>query len=350
MPAPASLKSEDPHRAPMGLPERPRLKPHIAIVPVARDNVLLKGPDLFVRFSGEAVPALLSLAERLDGTRTVGELARDTGLSEEDVRDLLEALAADKALEDAAHDEALLAPAEARAALTPQLRLLSHLTANPALAQNRLTRARVLVVGRGEVARLVAEHLRAMGVGRVETHEPSDVRLVFAADLAALVKGADHVVLAADAPTPQAFLEVNDAALAAGIEWTGAFLDGLAATVGPTVIPFQSACWRCYDLRAKGAHPNLERLLAYEAHVGAPPPPVALPTFAASAAASCAQAVVLTLARTGMPPLAGHVQRFSFLDMRAERHRVLRIPRCPSCTRASIPDVDRYSLEPVTLS
>lgn len=334
----------------MGLPERPRLKPHIAFVPVARDNVLIKGPDLFVRFSGEAVPALLKLVERLDGTRTLPELARDTGLSEEDVRDLLDALAADKALEDAAHDEELLAPAASREALAPQLRLLSHLTANPALAQNRLTRARVLVLGRGGVASAVVAQLRAMGVGHVEAQEPADARLVFASDLAATMPGWDHVVLASDAPLPQTFLEVNEAALSAGGEWTGVFLDGLDATVGPTVIPFQSACWRCYDLRAKGAHPNLERLLVYEANVGAPPAPLALPGFAAIAGAWCAQAVALALAKTGLPPLAGHVQRVSMLEMRAERHRVLRIPRCPACTRSSIPDVDRYSLEPVTLS
>ena len=33
---------------------KPRAKPHVALVPVALDALLVKGPGLFLRYSGEA--------------------------------------------------------------------------------------------------------------------------------------------------------------------------------------------------------------------------------------------------------------------------------------------------------
>ena len=313
--------------------EKPRLKPHVAVVPVSPGNLLLRGPALFVRYSGDAVEPLLRLLPLVDGTRALPALARDAGLSEQDARDLLEALAADRVLEDAAHDEGLRLPPAERERLDPQLQLWSHLTSNPSRAQNRLADAKVAVLGDGEAARATRAALEASGARVVDAFE-----------------GADHAVLALDEPRVVDLLAWNERALAAKVPLTFVVLDGLGASVGPTVIPGQTACWRCYDLRVKGTHPNLERLLAYEASLQKPPRRVGMPAFAQVAGAFAAEAVALTLTRAVVAPLAGWVLRISFLDLHAEKHRVLRIPRCPACSRGDVPDVDRYALEPVTLS
>lgn len=314
--------------------DRPRLKPHVAVVPVSAGNLLLRGPALFVRYSGDAVEPLLRLLPFVDGTRDAAALAHESGLAEPDVRDLLDALAQDRVLEDAAADEPLrLADAE-RARLDPQLQLWSHLTSKPARAQNRLAAARVALLGdEGEAARAVRVALEASGV-RVD----------------GALEGADHAVVAMDDRRLADLLAWNERVLAAGVPTTFVVLDGLEASVGPTVIPGQSACWRCYDLRVKGTHPNLERLLAYEAHARDRPRRVGMPAFATVAGAFAAEAVALTLSRAVVAPLAGWALRVSFLDLHAEKHRVLRIPRCPACSRGDVPDVDRYALEPVTLS
>lgn len=332
------------------MPRLVRVKPQVAIVPVGPENVLLKGPALFLRYSGEAVPPLLKLVPLLDGTRDLAALARDSGLSEEDTRDLVEALWEDRAVEDAEADGAFDLPAAERARLAPQIGLWSHLTRDPGAVQNRLGKARVLVAGDGRLAKRTADALRDAGVGHVAYHDAGADTPAATDDLAALVKGADHLVVALDLPFRNTLLAFNDAALATGTRWTAAFLDSLEASVGPTVVPGETACWRCYDLRMKGAHPNMERLLVYEANERQVPARAGLDVHADIASGWLVQSVLLSIGGAVLPPLAGKVQRIRFLDLHAETHRVLRMPRCPSCTRADIPDVDRYDLDPVKLS
>ncbi len=315
----------------------PRLKPHTALVPVSADVALLKGPATFLSYTGEAVPALVTLAPLLDGTRTIPQLAAQSGLSEEDTRDLVEALTADRALEDAALDAQHVMDPATRARLEPQLSFFSHLTRHPAPAQKRLHDARVLLVGTGNVADAFAHEAAALGIGHIERGDLGTLR-------AAVYT---HAVLAADGPAPERFLAFNEAALAAGVPWTGAFLDGFEASIGPTVLPGQTACWRCYDLRVLGAHPSIERTLRYR-KLAPPPAAFALPSFAPIVGAWTAQATLVAVSGAGLPPQAGHVTRVALLDLEARRHRVLRMPRCPSCAPdGGIPDIDRYALEPL---
>lgn len=304
---------------------RPRLKPHVTVVPQDAQTVLVRGAGVFLRYSGEAVPALLRLAPLLDGTRGLDELARASGLATEDVSDLVEGLRADRLVEDAAQDEPLAAPVSA-----PQRRAWSLLTHAPHRAQNRLASARILVLGVGDIAEHAAKALSALGAQHVAR----------AGDIA----GQDHVLAAADAPD-DAFADVNARAIAADVPVTFVHADGAEVIIGPTLIPKQSACWRCYTLRSLGAHPNPERLLA--ARALSRPPEVRFPTFGAIAGAWAAQAVAVTVSGAGVPPLAGHVSQVDMLSLQARRHRVLRIPRCPACAPGAVPDIDRYALEPL---
>lgn len=305
---------------------RPRVKPHLAFVPLDSENVLVRGAGVFLRYGGEAVPVLLRMLPHLDGTRDADAIAQATGDAPQDVRDILDGLTADRLVEDAAADETPRAPAAAE-----QLAVWSHLSGRPATAQNRVAAARVLVVGEGALADAAIHALRAAGVGHI-------------ARGAEAATGHTHVLVCADAPDPRTFLRHNERILALDAPATFACLDGLDATLGPTVLAGQTPCWRCYDLRAKGAHPHMQRLVAFEA-AGVRATSPSLPSFAAIAGAWVAQAIVLTLSGATLPPLAGHVARISFLDLDARRHRVLRLPRCPACSAAPIPDVDRYAPE-----
>ncbi len=366
------------------LPARPRMKKHVSVVPIARDAVIIRGPGIFVRLAGEGVGTLRSVLPHLSGEGDVADVARRAGVPEEDVRDIVEALAHDRAIEDAADDDAYDIEGDARDALASQLNLFSHLLRRPASAQNRLTAATVVVIGVGPTGRAVAETLVRSGIGTVRLVAPADgrgaadalvasteqlavgtavhattlsvatLREAMPQDFLPVVEGADHVVLALESPASRVAIHVNDACLRANVTWTPVVMDALDATVGPTVIPRATACWRCYDMRVKGAHPNMDRLMAVdhvmdEGGIGEPAA-CGLPGFAMLAGTWAANAVLLTVSRAVRPPLAGQAFRLSFMDFRAEKHRVLRIPRCPACTDANVPDVDRYSLEPVTFS
>lgn len=303
---------------------RPRLKPHVAFAPLDAENVLVRGAGIFLRYSGEAVPVLLAVAPLLDGTRELSALAKEAGIAEADVRDVVDGLVADKLVEDAAQDEPLAVPGD-----PAQVRAWSLLTHRPHAAHNRAVDARYLVLGEGQVAEHATRALAALGAQRVDARgAPS---------------GHDHVLVCADEPDARAFAAANEAALAAGVVATYAFLDGGEATIGPTVVPKQTACWRCYDLRVLGAHPNPERWMAAR---GATRPPVPrFGTWPIIVAASAAQAAFVAASGASVPPLAGHVTRLDLLTLQATRHRVLRIPRCPACSAADLPDIDRYALD-----
>ena len=336
---------------PRPLPDRPRLKSHVAVVPMGANAVLLKGPGLFVRYSGEAVDVVLALLPLLDGTATSEEVVARSRRDPADARDVLAALVAENVVEDAAQDAAHLLPAAERARIAPQLRYLSHASTAPAEAMNRLVRANVLLLGDGALADEAARTLDAARVGKVQ--RASLPMRADADERRALLQGHDHVLLATDTSMPPLFLDVNAACLELGARWTGAFLDQHEAIVGPTVLPGETACWRCYDLRAKGAHPRMDRLLAYEggrwSEGAIRPERSGLPSFAAIAGAWAGQAVVQTLAQVTLPPLAGKVLRVEPLELHAETHRVLRLPRCPACGGGGVPDVDRYALDRVDL-
>lgn len=326
--------------------DRPRVKPHVVAVLVSPGNLLVRGPGLFVRYAGDTAEPIHAILRLFDGTRTVAQVARASGHTEEDVRDVLAALDADGVVEDAGEDARLDLDAAMRARLGPQLQLFSHLSAHPSRLQNALGASRVIVLGAGPLVEPIARLVGASGAS-VERHEIDPLRVV-ASELERAIQGRDHAVLALDAPFRIAFLAMNEAALAQRVRWTAVVLDGLEACVGPTVIPGESACWRCHDLREKGAHPNLERLLAYEAKAPHPPRALGTPAFAEAVAALAAHALVLTLSG-GALPLVGRVTRVGMLDLQARSHRVLRVPRCPACSPAAVPDVDRYALEPVDL-
>lgn len=303
--------------------ERPRLKPGIAIAAHGDDAALAKGPGTFVRYQAEGVGlALPRFAAALNGQRTLADAAREAGIPLDDAQSILETLDADRLVEDAASTSA--APPGAAGAL------FAHLTRDPAAAIARIHNARFLVSGEGSVADAARATLKEFGAKHVATGDAPE--------------GHDHVLLLSDAPDSKRFLRMNDACLTAKVAWTSAFIDGFEATVGPTVIPWETACWRCYQLRAFGAHPQMDRAMAMDStRVG----PTHLPSSATIVGSWAAQAAALTTSRVVAPPLGGAVTRVDLLGLRATRHRVLRLPRCPACTRAPIPDVDRYAVDGV---
>jgi bacteriocin biosynthesis cyclodehydratase domain-containing protein len=188
----------------------------------------------------------------------------------------------------------------------------------PAEAGKRLREARIALVGESRVGRAVGRLLRRCGIGSV-------VRVGWEADvlsdLAVVVPG----------PSEAGRIEAwNATALDRGIRWLAIRpFDGATATVGPLVVPGESACHACLVLRL-GGHleygsdfARIERApVAVEA--GAP-----LETIAAGVAAH------LVLAWVGgrdtrLPGVVHVLQTGPPLALTA--HSVLRVPRCPACS------------------
>lgn len=129
---------------------------------------------------------------------------------------------------------------------------------------------------------------------------------------------------------PQRLLAVADAALAARAVFLPVWLDDLVIHVGPMTHPYDTACLRCYLLRRESNDPEREvhRMLAgTDGGLGAGH----LPAMPAIAAQLAAVEIVKQLA--GLPvTTAGRTIELGLVPYRSRVHRVLRVPRCPSCS------------------
>jgi bacteriocin biosynthesis cyclodehydratase domain-containing protein len=94
--------------------------------------------------------------------------------------------------------------------------------------------------------------------------------------------------------------------------------------LGPLVVPRQTACYVCYDLRRKAALSESEALMeAGELDPGSLSFPVGAEWLALEA--------VKFLTRVAEPVTRGRLSRFNVLTGLMTVHPVLKLPRCPAC-------------------
>ncbi len=292
------------------LPTRPLLKPWYrrATTP---EGMLLEHGRSTVSFGGAAavklLPALLPL---LDGEQTVDEIVAAIGLQARPAVENALALLAEHGLlaEGPPLDGDLPLGLRRTAAYLAQAGRES-----PRQIAERLAAARVLLEGDGELVVAVARLLRRSGVARARPGEdPSFV--------------ATAAALAGDPLLERR----NAAALDSGCAWLpfGCF-DGRSATVGPLVVPRETACYRCLVLRRDASTSCLPELASLRR---LPLRAIVAPPLLALVAALAAEAIVrwLGVRDPGLPGVVLTVEAALELSMTTDH--VLRVPRCPACS------------------
>jgi bacteriocin biosynthesis cyclodehydratase domain-containing protein len=312
------------------LPERPRLAPWLTFVELGDGRLQLRASDFTMTLSEPLLAkALRQVAPVLDGEHTVSQICA-TGAPAYlpgTVLFVLKLLAQGGALHEGAPAPEL--SARARTELEPALRLFAHYTRTPERTLARLQQAVVVVGGSGELVRRVADSLTASGVGRVLQVSASNLA---SSEPIASPEAPDLVIAAAETRATAFFTAVNGAQLARGGRWLRVALDGRYATLGPTVVPHQTACFTCYHSR-RACHDDSEQLELYER---------ALELRGEHAEGSLhgllqviAGQTALEAARllTGFAPPAtlGRFHLFEASGPGVTGHDVLRVPRCPSC-------------------
>ena len=193
-------------------------------------------------------------------------------------------------------------------------------------APEQLRNSRVAVIGQGRSAERLVRELQVTGVGRVDR---CDTRTLEDAQTAA-----DVAVLCDDGFNADRYRRLNRLCLDREITWTS-FRDlGTRFEVGPTVIPFETGCWRCYELRRVSNDDAYElwaetatALSAQGRSLGALP----------SAPGPSLLAVEILKLLTGFsrPITRGTLFSFDLLRFEARLHPVLKIPRCAACGAAA---------------
>jgi bacteriocin biosynthesis cyclodehydratase domain-containing protein len=146
----------------------------------------------------------------------------------------------------------------------------------------------------------------------------------------------DFAVLCRDDFNPAEYEAFNHAALASKTSWTSARMSGFEFQIGPTIIPFETACFQCFDLRQKSNVPDFAEYKIVEdflkkdrlrAESLAFTPGVGL------LALEVLKAITWFMA----PATRAHLYSLNLLTMESKLHPILKIPRCPACGRPAKP-------------
>ena len=158
----------------------------------------------------------------------------------------------------------------------------------------------------------------------------------FSADNA---KAADYVLVCMDSPAPGLLDAVNSAALRHGWPWIAGRIESGAGMIGPAVIPGQTACYRCFELRRLA---NLSRPDRGQAVLTTPANNAAAPAPLATAVAGLLVLEAIRLiSRLALPQTMGAILILDFFAAGISSHRVLRLPNCPDCGygRRRLPEI-----------
>jgi molybdopterin-synthase adenylyltransferase len=363
---------------------RPRLPSHYYVLYEPPDNkgdeslifiserrkVKIKG-TLFREFLRNVVPLL-------DGKHTVAEIQSSAAdlFPPQEVTAALELLAQQHILTE--DPETIVIPAGQLVTLTPQLNFFHEITRDAYIVQERLSKARVALLGAGGPGSTVAVGLAAAGVGSLRLLDNSVVletdgyfNPVFTSssrgqkraavlqaalqehwphieietsvdaigsedEMLSAITGSDFVVCCADRGQGSALYQLNRAALRAGIPWLSCAVSGFEAVIGPTVRPHDTPCYLCYTMRsvACSEYPeedfSFRKFLDYRKQDDSGRRENFV--FAVGMAAQLAGLETLKYLTGIVPPATlGSILVFNVLETTVEKHTVLRHPKCPVC-------------------
>lgn len=336
-------------------------------------RVKLKGHS-FREFQQLVIPLL-------DGQHTLAEIearVADT-FAPEDLEDGLQLLAAHNLLEDAGQYEI---PLDLSNQLAPQLNFFHEINMHSGEMQERLLKATVTLVGMGGAGAAAAMSLAAAHVGTLRLVDsspvapadcylspfflPEDVgepraqvvssRIAAAAaqvnvsaqtkalqtddEMAEVIAGSDFVINSLDAGQSSLAYKLNRACLKTSTRWTSCALSGVEVVIGPTVYPFETACYLCYKMRSVACAANPEDEFAFESFLDRRKQDDSgrreSLVFGANIAANLVSLeAIKELSGVLRANTAGRLIIFDVLEFTSTKHSVLRKPWCPACFKTT---------------
>ncbi len=150
-----------------------------------------------------------------------------------------------------------------------------------------------------------------------------------------MIAGSDFAIGCLDQSMSNGMYRLNRACLQAGIRWTAGSVSAFEGIVGPTVTPFETACYLCYRMRAVACTENPEEEFAHlrlldrrkRDDSGRRENLV----FGAAVVGNLL-ALEAFRALLGLPTAAsGRILVCDFMESTWQKHVVLRKPWCPAC-------------------
>jgi bacteriocin biosynthesis cyclodehydratase domain-containing protein len=333
-----------------------------------RRRLVVRGHS-FREFLARVVPLL-------DGSRTLQEIQDAVAdvFEPQDVAESLSLLVQHQIVEDA---ESIRLPADVQERMEPQLNYLREVHPTPADVIERLAAATVTVVGMGALGAVAATALAAAGIGRVRCVDSLGVtvadpylaqlfalddvgsprvdvvrRRILAVNPAATVEtvgeeledeaavrdavaGSAFVLGCVDPGLSSLLYRVNRACLAERIPWCAGRVTAFEGLVGPIVVPYETACYLCYQMRAVACAEDPEEALValkeQDRRKADDSPHRENLAFGAGIVGHLLGLEAFKAVSGGRPPSAGRLLSVDMMQGAMTKHVVLRKPWCPDC-------------------
>lgn len=336
---------------------RLRLSPAYYVIRLDQSRIQLRREDghiLILETEGKAA-SVARLLEHLDGSCSLQEVCQRLNLSLQEVEPVIAQLQERKILET-------VKEGQPPSCDNPLLLFFSHY-ADPQLLQERLQHATVALFGVGDLSLILLRNLVVHGIKKLYwvncssaahadenwVHQlDADIRIhrkpidEWEQTINTWPQSPDLIVVCQIGLDPQLEEVMNEIAIRKNFKLMSCGLLGAEGYVGPTVIPRQTACLKCYQLRVEGNVQHYEEYLAFKKHLRehrTQRPFGFSPSFLQAIAAISAWEIVKILIgpeQTSLLPLTyGRQLIINFLTMMITHHTVLKIPRCPVCGSSS---------------
>lgn len=295
----------------------------------------------------EIVDKIVELAPLLKTPTTVADLVSRTDYGEEEIRGLLKVLDHFKLLEDVDSLEGLC---EQERNLLYYYMDSGHLE----FTSRSLLKARPWLIGTGVLVWRIASLMAECGIpygsltdlshskGQVSPAEWCEIQPTFSerGELIDLFDSHDLVICALDRIWQPLWESLNAVALVTRKPWLSVLVQADNGLLGPLVLPFESACFSCFDLRQRGnlASPEIYSKFVEDQSIdNLPNVPVVFAPLREIMASHCVLEIYRFYSHTQAPDTVGRVLEFRISDYRPKVHHVFKLPRCSSCSHKTPP-------------
>ncbi len=166
-----------------------------------------------------------------------------------------------------------------------------------------------------------------MQVNKNTKYSPLKKQIQNASDIP---KGIDLLVLCEDTFDPQQFDLINQICLETNTTWVSYRNLGLKFEIGPTIYPFETACFKCYSLRKSGAMSSYDNYIASQQNIV--DNDIKIGSMNQSFGSDLLiMDIIKTLTNFSRSSTYNNIFSFNLISFESENHPILRIPRCPQC-------------------
>ncbi len=217
-----------------------------------------------------------------------------------------------------------------------------YMAEDPAALRADLAAARPLLIHFGDAAAEAPQRARASGLDGVTDLliEPGTPCHELLDEIGARLDDASMLAVWGLPYRLGLTASLNELAIERGRPVLFGACEGFVGRVGPYVIPSNTACLECAQSRmlSNAGAPELRALPAYRARHRdiVPEPWPTHPVFAEAVLSQFVLELTRITGRLGAQTIGGLLE-YRFGDGCAERHTVLRVPRCPACHPARPP-------------